>query len=78
MASSASSALHGVNPNFLKKHFLIFCHFLLLLSGDISLNSGPCQMQFNDDKTWEPLKIWGLHFCHLNVNSLLSKIEELR
>ena len=35
-------------------------------------------MQFIDDKTWEPLKTRGLHCCHLNVNSLLSKIDELR
>ena len=34
------------------------------------------QMQFIDDKTWEALKTRGLHFCHLNVNSLLSKVEE--
>ena len=51
---------------------------MLLLSGDISLNPGPCQMQFIDDKTWEPLKTRGLHFCHLKVNSLLSKIDEPR
>ena len=50
----------------------------MLLSGNISLNPGSCQMQFIDDKTWEPLKIRGLHFCHLNVNSLLSKTEELK
>ena len=60
------------------KHFLKFYQILLLLSGDISLNPGPCQMQFIDDKTWEPLKTRGLHCCHLNVNSLLSKIDELR
>ena len=35
-------------------------------------------MQFIDDKTWEPLKTWGLYFCHLNVNSLLSKADKLR
>ena len=35
-------------------------------------------MQFIGDKTWEPLKTRGLHFCHLNVNSLLLKIDELR
>ena len=35
-------------------------------------------MQFIDDKTWKPLKTRGLNFCHLNVNSLLSKIDELR
>ena len=55
------------------KHFLKFYQILLLLSGDISLNPGPCQMQFI-----EPLKTQGLHFCHLNVNSLLSKTDELR
>ena len=35
-------------------------------------------MQFIHDKTWEPLKTRGLNFFHLNVNSLLSKIDELR
>ena len=35
-------------------------------------------MQFNDGKIWEPLKTRGLHFGHLNVNVLLSKIDELR
>ena len=35
-------------------------------------------MQLNDDKIWKPLIIRGLHFCHLNVNSLLSKIDEIR
>ena len=34
-------------------------------------------MQFVNDKTWEHLKTRGLHFCYLNVNSLLSKIDEL-
>ena len=53
----------------------IFYQILLLLCGDISLNPGPCQMQFIDGKTWEPRS---LHFCHLNVSSLLSKIAELR
>ena len=35
-------------------------------------------MQFIDDKTWQPLKTRSLHFCHLTVSSLLSKIDELR
>ena len=51
---------------------------MLLLSGNISLNPGPCQMQFIDGKSWEPLKTRGLHFCHLNVNIALSKIDEFR
>ena len=33
------------------KHFKKFYQILLLLSGDISLNPRPCQMQFIDDKT---------------------------
>ena len=51
---------------------------MLLLSGNISLNLGPCQIQFIDGKSWEPIKTRGLHFCHLNVNRALSKINELR
>ena len=60
------------------KHFLKFYQIFLLLSRDISLNVGPCEVQFIDGKTCEPLKIRDLHFCHLNVNSLLYKIDELR
>ena len=59
-------------------HFLKFYQILLILSGDISLNPGPCQTRLNDDKTWDPLKTKCLHLCHLNVNSLLSKIDEIR
>ena len=32
-------------------HFLKFYQILLILSGDIILNPGPCQTQLNDDKT---------------------------
>ena len=60
------------------KHILTFYQILLHLSGEVSLNPGPCQIQFIDDKTWERLKNQGLHFCHLNVNSSLSKVDELR
>ena len=36
-------------------------------------------MQFSDDKIWDPLiKTRGFHFCHLNVNGLLSKTDELK
>ena len=52
-------------------------HLLILLSGDISLNTGPNQLPDNDDK-FEPFRKRGLHFLHINVNSLLSKIDELR
>ena len=34
-------------------------------------------MQFIDGRTWGALKTRSLHFFHLNVNSLLSKTDEL-
>ena len=51
-----------------------FFRLILLLSGDINLNPGPTQIP----KTWSVFKKRGLHFVHLNINSLPSKIEELR
>ena len=51
-----------------------FFRLILLLSGDINLNPGPTQIS----KTWSVFKKRGLHFVHLNINSLPSKIEELR
>ena len=52
---------------------------LLLLSGDISLNPGPVHqgiLKFSNE--WNVFKHRGLHCFHLNINSLLPKIEELR
>ena len=51
-----------------------FFRLILLLSSDINLNPGPTQIS----KTWSVFKKQGLHFVHLNINSLPSKIEELR
>ena len=51
---------------------------ILPLSGDISLNAGPNR---TNDQLTENLKVFknrGLHFIHLNINCLLSKIDELR
>ena len=55
-------------------------HFdlLILLSGDISINPGhnhPHKLQCLNE--WNLFKSRGLHFIHLNINSLLPKIEEL-
>ena len=56
-----------------------FFKFLLLLSGDISLNPGPSHInQTSDNNEWDVFKARGLHFIHININSLLPKIEELR
>ncbi len=52
-----------------------FLKLLLLLSGDIELNPGPTQL---DEKTFSCFKERGLHFFHVNINSVLPKIDELR
>ena len=52
---------------------------LLLRSGDISLNLGPAHQEtLQCSNEWNVFMNRGLHFIHLNINSLLPKIEELR
>ena len=55
-----------------------FYHLLILVSGDVNLNAGPSQYLPDNDYKFEPFCEGGLHFLHINVNSLLSKIDELR
>ena len=56
-----------------------YFNLLLLLSGDISLNPGPPHNnQQQPQSEWIVFNSRGLHFIHLNVNSLLPKIDELR
>ena len=55
-----------------------FYHFLILLSGDVSLNPGPSQYLSDKDDKFEPFHKHGLYFLHINVNSLLPNIDELR
>ena len=52
----------------LKKMLKLFYHFLILLSGDISLNAVPSQCLQDNDKKFEPFHQRGLHFLHINVN----------
>ena len=55
-----------------------FFKLLLLLSGDISSTPGPSHInQTLDNNEWDVFKARGLHFIHININSLLPKIEEL-
>ena len=52
---------------------------LLLLLGDTSLISGPfSNPQLFKEEEWQAFSNRGLHFIHLNINSLLPKIDELR
>ena len=60
------------------EHFLKFYQILILLSGDISLFPGPCEIHFNDGRIWDLFKTCGLYFRHLNVNSLLPTVDELK
>ena len=57
------------------KSFNSFSQLLLLLSGDISLNSGPINQDILEcTNEWNVFNNRGLHFIHLNINSLLPKI----
>ena len=56
-----------------------YFNLLLLLSVDISLNPGPPHNnQLQPQNEWSVFNSRGLHFIHLNINSLLPKIDELR
>ena len=65
--------------NLKYRNYNRFYHFLLLLSGDVSLNPGPVQISPSVNvNIWEPFNKTGLHFLHININSLLPKIDELK
>ena len=56
-----------------------YFYLLILLSGDISLNTGPThQRKLQCLNEWNIFKSRDLHFIHPNINSVLPKIEELR
>ena len=61
----------------LKDHSLDL-KLILLLSGDISLNPGPNWTNYQLTENLKVFKNRGLHFIHLNINSLLSKTGELK
>ena len=50
---------------------------LLLLSGDISLNPGPTPNSVSQS-FWKPFENKGLHCLHLNINSILPNLDELK
>ena len=60
------------------KNLNLLSQLLLLLSGDISLNPGPVHQDTTQcSSEWNVLRSRDLHFIHLNINSLVSKIEKL-
>ena len=50
----------------------------MLRTGDISLNPGPNRTNHQLTENLKVFKNRGLHFIHLNINNILSKIDELR
>ena len=67
------SILKGINNN------KSFYHLIVKLLGDISLNPGPVYNHHPPNlKEWDIFKMKGLYLFHLNVNSLMPKINELR
>ena len=56
----------------------LYLKIALLLSGDINLNPGPITRRQLNDPKFEAFNNTGLHLIHLNINSLLPKIDELR
>ena len=65
--------------NLKYKDYDNFYQFLLLLSGDVSLNPGPVQIFLAVSvNIWEPLNKKGLHFLHININGVLPKTDELK
>ena len=57
-----------------------FLLFLLLMAGDIETNPGE-MFSDNDLQPNNKSKIFrkrGMHFTHININSILPKIDELR
>ena len=55
-----------------------FYRFILILSGDISLNPGPVyNHHLLNLKEWDIFKTKRFHLLYLNVNSLLPKIDVL-
>ena len=52
--------------------------FLLILSGDISLNPGPPIDLTASNESWKVFSKRGFHMVHVNINSLFPKIDEIR
>ena len=55
----------------------VYLKLILQLPGDISSNPGPNRTNHQLTENLKVFKNSGLHFIHLNINSLLSKTDEL-
>ena len=57
---------------------LPFHEVSLLGDLDNQINTTPIENMPDSENTWKSFEKRGLHFIHLNINSLLDKIDELR
>ena len=65
------------NHKSITLRYSTFLKLLLILSGNVELNPGP-NHNIADSNQWDVFSKRGLHLLHLNINSLLPKIDELR
>ena len=72
-----SLQLNCLNQIKCHKNNFLYLKLILLLSWDISLKPGPIQNNHLKEN-WEIFRNRGLHFIHLNINSLLPKFDKLR
>ena len=76
-----SVAMAGKKLTLNSRRYYLYLLYILLLSWDISTNPGPTHNQnlCQSDNIWLPFqKKKRFHIMHLNINSLLSKIDEVR
>ena len=59
------------------KYNCLYLKMILILSGDIELNSGPVNKYQIEKENLEAFNNKELYFLHLNINNLLNKIDEL-
>ena len=59
-----------------QKSYFLYLKLMLLLSGDISLNSGSIKKMLKEN--WKVFKSRDVHVMHLNMNNLLPKIDEIK
>ena len=69
--------LNCLNQIACHKNHVLYLKLILLLSGNISLNLWPIQYDHLKEN-WRTFRNRGLHFIHLNINSLLPKTDELK
>ena len=70
--------LHTISRMKCKSNHL-YLKMALLLSGDINFNPEPVtRHQLKNDPKFDTFNNKGFHLTHLNINSLLPKIDELR